>query len=84
MNHGTYRRRAPDGSNVPGNPLRSYRMSMLAHGFVDETSAAGFELDESEPMTYGVVRRHGYVPMAGTIVMALMAAAIIVAAFVFG
>jgi hypothetical protein len=45
-----------DSSNVPGNPLRSFRMSMLAHGFVDRASHNEFELDESDPVTYGVVR----------------------------
>ena len=45
-----------DGSNVPGNPLRSYRMSMLAHGFVDHHHDDEFKLDESDPMSYSVVR----------------------------
>jgi hypothetical protein len=46
-------------SNVPGNPLRSYRMSMLSHGFVDESDKTDFTLDESDPMSYGVVRLRG-------------------------
>ncbi len=45
-----------EGSNVPGNPLRSYRMSMLAHGFVDSGSDDEFALDETDPMSYSVVR----------------------------
>jgi hypothetical protein len=55
------RRASPpvDSSNVPGNPLRSYRMSMLAHGFVDQPDDAEFTLDESDPMNYGVVRTRG-------------------------
>ena len=50
---------APDDGNVPGNPLRSYRMSMLAHGFVDQPESSEFMLDESDPMSYSVVRTRG-------------------------
>ena len=50
---------APDDGNVPGNPLRSYRMSMLAHGFVDQSESREFMLDESDPMSYSVVRIRG-------------------------
>jgi len=50
---------APDEGNVPGNPLRSYRMSMLSHGFVDQPDSAEFMLDESDPMSYSVVRIRG-------------------------
>ena len=50
---------APDDGNVPENPLRSYRMSMLAHGFVDQPESAEFMLDESDPMSYSVVRIRG-------------------------
>ena len=50
---------ALDDGNVPGNPLRSYRMSMLAHGFVDQSKSSEFMLDESDPMTYSVVRIRG-------------------------
>ena len=50
---------APDDGNVPGNPLRSYRMSMLAHGFVDQPESTEFVLDESDPMSYSVVRIRG-------------------------
>ena len=49
----------PDDGNVPGNALRSYRMSMLAHGFVDQPDSDEFMLDESDPMSYGVVRIRG-------------------------
>jgi len=48
-----------ESSNRSDNPLRSYRMSMLAHGFVDQSDDAEFTLDESDPMTYGVVRIRG-------------------------
>ena len=50
---------APGHGNVPGNPLRSYRMSMLAHGFVDQPESTEFMLDESDPMSYSVVRIRG-------------------------
>ena len=73
-----------DGSNVPGNPLRSFRMSMLAHGFVDRTKTADFKLDDSDRLTYGIVRRFRAAPIAGAIIMGIIVAAIIVAAFVFG
>lgn len=72
-----------EGSNVPGNPLRSFRMSMLAHGFLDRDKTADFRLDESDRLTYGIVRRVEAVPMAGTIVMGIIVAAVVVAAFVF-
>ena len=46
----------PVGSgNVPGNPLRSYRMSMLAHGFVDRLNGTDFEIDDSGPLSFSVV-----------------------------
>jgi hypothetical protein len=51
-----------ESGNTPGNPLRSYRMSMLSHGFVDQTDQSegtDFTLDESDPMSYGVVRVRG-------------------------
>jgi hypothetical protein len=34
-------------------------MSMLAHGFVDEPQSTEFMLDESDPMSYSVVRIRG-------------------------
>jgi hypothetical protein len=34
-------------------------MSMLAHGFVDQPDSAEFMLDESDPMSYSVVRIRG-------------------------
>jgi hypothetical protein len=42
--------------NVPGNPNRSYRMSMLAHGFVDDGDRPEFTQEDTDRMTYGVVR----------------------------
>ena len=61
-----YRRRVLiEGSNVPGNPLRSNRMSMLAHGFLDTDSRRHFSLDDSDAVNYSVMRirrptRSGY------------------------
>ena len=48
-----------ESSNRSDNPLRSYRMSMLAHGFVDQEESTEFMLDEADPMTYSVVRIRG-------------------------
>ena len=67
------------GSNVPGNPLRSYRMSMLAHGFVDTSGDDSFELDETDPMTYSVVRLRGHAlpRVAYAVAMGLIIAVIV-------
>ena len=46
---------APGGSPDHANPLREYRMSMLGHGFVDEGHGDGFDLDESDPVAYGII-----------------------------
>ena len=73
-----------DGSDVPGNPLRSFRMEMLAHGFVDRATTAGFGVDESDRLALGIVRRFKAGPIAGTIAMGIVVAMVIVAAFVFG
>ena len=73
-----------DGSSVPGNPLRSFRMSMLAHGFVDRSTTVDFRRDDSDRLTYGIVRRFNAPPIADTIVMGLIVAAVIVTAFVVG
>ena len=48
--------------NVPGNPLRHYRLSMLSHGFVDHDDTDDFAMDETEAMTYSVMRPHGRTP----------------------
>jgi hypothetical protein len=70
-----------ESGNVPGNPLRSYRMSMLSHGFVDQTDDTDFTLDESDPMSYGVVRvRGGHVRgllLSGAILLVVAVAVII-------
>lgn len=70
-----------DGSNVPGNPLRSYRMSMLAHGFVDHHTDEEFTLDETDPMSYSVVRLRKTPVTVGSVtpvvVLVLLIAAIV-------
>jgi hypothetical protein len=73
---------APDDGNVPGNPLRSYRMSMLAHGFVDQAESPEFTLDESDPMSYSVVRIRGGQVHAAWLLGALFLVAGVVAAVV--
>lgn len=71
-----------ESSNRSGNPLRSYRMSMLAHGFVDQPDDAEFTLDESDPMTYGVVRTRGgsinRLRLAGAILTVLVVVAVVI------
>jgi len=72
-----------ESSNVPGNPLRSYRMSMLAHGFVDDSDSSDFSLDESDPMSYSVVRiRNQNLPIAlGITALALIVVIVIAVVF---
>lgn len=77
-------RTALDGSNVPGNPLRSYRMSMLAHGFVDDDGGKGFDFDESDPITYAVMRRGGPVPIVAAVVLVIVVLLVLGAALLFG
>jgi hypothetical protein len=72
-----------------GNPadqrLSSYRMSMLAHGFVDSEDGDRHEFvpDESSPMSYAVVvmRKGWSVPLA---VAAIVIVAVVVLVLVFG
>ncbi len=73
-----------DFGNVPGNPLRSYRMSMLSHGFVEHDGRVGFELDESDPINYGVVRRGGRVPVAAAITVAVLLIMLVAAGYLLG
>ena len=74
-----------ESSNRTDNPLRSYRMSMLAHGFVDQPDDAEFTLDESDPMTYSVVRTRGGsmsgLRLAGTILFVVV---VVVVVIIFG
>lgn len=70
--------RPPHSSNAPGNPLRGYRMSMLAHGFVDDSDRSGFKLDESDPMSYSVVRMRDQPALTAAGITALVLIAVIV------
>ena len=45
---------------------------MLAHGFVDTDNGDTFELDDTDPVTYGVVRLRGQ-PLTVAAVVALAA-----------
>lgn len=73
-----------DSGNHPGNSLRSYRMSMLAHGFVDESDHKAFKPDDVDPLSYGVVRfRGGRIPVVAAIAVAVLVA-IALSAAVFG
>jgi hypothetical protein len=60
-------------------------MSMLAHGFVDQPDDAEFTLDESDPMTYSVVRTRGGpmsgLRLAGTILFVVV---VVVVVIIFG
>jgi hypothetical protein len=75
----------PVGSgNVPGNPLRSYRMSMLAHGFVDPSDGTDFEIDDSGPLSYSVVRiRNRTAPTAAGIAALVLIIAVVIAIVAF-
>ena len=73
--------RPVEDSNVPGNPLRSYRMSMLAHGFIDRDSDDEFTLDETDPMSYSVVRLRK-TPVTIASIAALVILILLIAAFV--
>ena len=74
-------------SNRPGNPLRSYRMSMLTHGFVDQTDDRSdnvdFTLDESDPMSYGVVRTGGG-PIRGLLLVGAILVVVAVVVIILG
>ncbi len=74
-----------DYGNTPQNRLSSYRMSMLAHGFIadDRSGRAEYKPDDSGPMTYSVVRirNAGAAPVVAAL---LILVAIVVAVLVFG
>lgn len=70
-----------ESANTPGNPLRSYRMSMLAHGFVDQQATDDFAPDETDPMAYGVVRRSRNVPVGSAVFLVVVILIVVVAAF---
>ncbi len=74
--------RSVDAGNVPGNPLRSFRMSMLAHGYVDDTSGKHVELDESSAISYSPVRiRRESPPVALWLTAILLIALLVMAVF---
>lgn len=83
-----HRYRAPvDSGNVPGNPLRSYRMAMLSHGFVpvDDSDRAEMKPDESDSISYAIVPlRRTNPPIAATVTVIVFLIAIVVASIVFG
>lgn len=58
-------------------------MSMLAHGFVDDSDSSDFSLDESDPMSYSVVRiRNQNLPIAlGITALALIVVIVIAVVF---
>ena len=74
-----------ESGNVPGNPLRSYRMSMIAHGFVldNESGDERWVAGDDSPVAYGVIRS-AHAPMVIAIAIAvvlvlLVSAAVIIA-----
>lgn len=75
---------APVKGSVPGNPLRTYRMSMLAHGFVDQPDRSDFEPDDTDPIAYGVVRKGGRIPTVAAITVGLLLVVLIGAGFLLG
>ena len=74
-----------ESGNVPGNPLRSYRMSMIAHGFVldNESGDERWVAGDDSPVTYGVIRSV-HAPMAIAIAVAVVLVIIVSAAIIFG
>ena len=59
-------------------------MSMLAHGFVDDSNSSDFKLDESDPMSYSVVRiRSQAAPVAAAITALVLVIAIMIAVVYF-
>lgn len=59
-------------------------MSMLAHGFVDDENSTEFKLDESEPMSYSVVRtRSQTAPIAAAITALVLIVTIMMAVVYF-
>jgi hypothetical protein len=67
-----------DAGDTPGNPLRSLRMSMLAHGFVQKDQRGEYELDEHDPLAYGLVRPGGRMPVAALVTVIVTIAIIVV------
>ncbi len=59
-------------------------MSMLAHGFTDQSDNAEFTLDESDPMTYGVVRTRGGSISGGLLLVGAILVVVAVVVIIFG
>jgi len=60
-------------------------MSMLAHGFVDQEESTEFMLDESDPMSYSVVRiRGGEVHVVWLLGAILLVAGVVAAVVLLG
>jgi hypothetical protein len=79
------RYRSPlNSGNDPGNPLRSYRMSMLSHGFLPDADGMKHELnpDEAESLTYSVGPLHRTASPLRVVVAVLSLVAIVVVAVV--
>jgi hypothetical protein len=58
-------------------------MSMLAHGLVDDSNSSDFSLDESEPLSYSVVRIRNQTAPIAVGIAALVLIVVIVIAVVF-
>jgi hypothetical protein len=69
--------------NVPGNPLRSYRMSMLSHAFVQEETDGEFVPDENQPMSYAVIGLTR-TPILRTLIVGLALIGFVVLAWLIG
>lgn len=74
-----------ESGNVPGNPLRSYRMSMIAHGFVleNKTGDERWVPGDDSPLAYGVVRS-AKAAVAVAIVIAVVLVFLVSAAIFIG
>lgn len=57
---------------------------MLAHGFVDDSNSSDFKLDESDPMSYSVVRiRSQTAPIVAAITALVLVITIMIAIVYF-
>ena len=75
-----------DSGKVAGNPLRPYRQSMLAHGFIqtDESDTSEMHPDVNESLTYSVGPLHRKAPLAPALAtLAVLIALFLIAALVF-
>jgi len=72
-----------ESGNVPGNPLRSYRMSMVSHGFVldNDTGDEQWVAGDNSPVAYGVVRS-AHAALAVAVVIAVLLVLLVVAAVI--